>query len=119
MIHNARTLENKIVILFASIKSHLTPHTLHSKNMSLYYSVMSTGVIEYSTIATDYVTYALVHGCKVHYDAETDEFKVVVFNHIWSRSKTLDEGVVKTLKSVFSSFNVSEDEWIYVDNSAC
>jgi predicted PolB exonuclease-like 3'-5' exonuclease len=80
---------------------------------------MSADVIKYSIIATDYESYALVHGCKEHYDVETDEFKVVVFNHIWSRSKTLDEGVVKTLKSVFSSFDVFEDEWIDIDNSAC
>jgi hypothetical protein len=80
---------------------------------------MSTDVIKYSIIATDYETYALVHGCKENYDAETDEFKVVVFNHIWSRSKTLDEGVVKTLKSVFSSLEVFEGEWIDVDNSGC
>jgi len=99
--------------------SHLISHTLHYKNMSLYYFIMSTDVIKYSIIATDYETYALVHGCKEHYDVETDEFKVVVFNHIWSRSKTLDEVVVKTLKSVFSSFDVFEDEWIDVDNYDC
>jgi hypothetical protein len=80
---------------------------------------MSTDVIKYSIIASDYDTYALVHGCKEHYDAGTDDLKVVAFNHIWSRSKTLDEGVVKILKSVFSSFDVFEDEWIDVDNSAC
>jgi hypothetical protein len=80
---------------------------------------MSTYVIKYSIIATDYETYALVHGCTEYYDAETDEFKVVVFSHIWSRLKTLDEGVVKTLKSVFSGFEVFEDEWIDVDNCAC
>jgi hypothetical protein len=80
---------------------------------------MSTDVIKYHIIATDYETYALVHGCKEHYDAETNQFKVVMFNHIWSRSKTLDEGDVKILKSVFSSFEVFEDEWIRVDNSAC
>jgi hypothetical protein len=80
---------------------------------------MPTGVIKYSIIATDYATYALVHGCKEHYDDKRDEFKIVVFDHIWSRSKTLDEGVVKTLKSVFSSFDVFEDEWIDVDNSSC
>jgi len=34
-------------------------------------------------------------------------------------TNTLDEGVVKTLKSVFSSFDVFEDEWIDVDNYAC
>ena len=99
--------------------SHLISHTIHSKNMSLYYFFMSTDVIKYSIIASDYESYALVHGCKENYDFETDEFKVVVFNHIWSRSKTLDEGVVKTLKSVFSSFDVFEEEWIDVDNSAC
>jgi hypothetical protein len=80
---------------------------------------MSTDAIKYSIIATDYETYALVHGCKERYDDETDEFYIVIFNHIWSRSKTLDEGIVKTLKSVFSSFDVFEDEWIDVDNSAC
>jgi predicted PolB exonuclease-like 3'-5' exonuclease len=75
--------------------------------------------LKYYVIATDYETYALVHGCKEHYDAETDDFKVVVFSHIWSRSKILDEGVVKILKSLFSSFEVFEDEWIDVDNCAC
>ena len=45
---------------------------------------MSTDVIKYSIIATDYESYALVHGCKKHYDIETDEFKVVVFSHIWA-----------------------------------
>jgi hypothetical protein len=88
-------------------------------HMSLYYFFMSTDVIKYSIIASDYDTYALVHGCKEHYDAETDEFYTVIFNHIWSRSKTLDEGVMKTLKSVFSSFEVFEDEWIDVNNYAC
>jgi len=68
--------------------------------MSLCYFVMSTDVINYSIIATDYEFYVLVNGCKKHYDVEIDELKVVVFNHIWSRSKTLDEGVTKTLKSV-------------------
>jgi hypothetical protein len=80
---------------------------------------MSTGISKYSIIATDYQSYALVQGCKEHYDVEIDEFKVVDFNHIWSRSKTLVEGVVITLESVFSSFDVFEDEWIDVDYSAC
>ena len=86
--------------------------------MSLYNFVMSTDVINYSIIATDYETYTLVHGCKDRYDDERDEFYIVIFNHSWSRSNTLDEGVVKTLKSVFSSIDIFEDEWIDVDNYA-
>jgi predicted PolB exonuclease-like 3'-5' exonuclease len=80
---------------------------------------MSADVIKYHIVATDYETYALVHGCKEHYDAETDQLNVVVFSHVWSRSKTLDEGDVKILKSVLSSFEVFEDEWKDVENSAC
>jgi hypothetical protein len=80
---------------------------------------MSTDVIKYSIIATDYETYTPVHGCKERYDDETDDFYTVIFNHIWSRSNTLDEGVVITLKSVFSSFDVFEDEWIDVENYGC
>jgi len=72
--------------------------------MSLYYFVMFKDVIKYTIFATDYETYTLVHVCKERYDDETDEFYIVIFNHIWSRSNTLDEGVVKTLKSVFSIF---------------
>jgi len=44
---------------------------------------VSTDVIKYLITATDYETYALVHGCKELYDDETDEF----FNRIWSPIK--------------------------------
>jgi hypothetical protein len=87
--------------------------------MSLYYFVLSTDIIKYYIIATDCESYDLVHGCKERYDDETDEFYIVIFNHIWSLSNTLDEGVVKTLKSVFSTFDIFEDEWIDVENYAC
>jgi hypothetical protein len=87
--------------------------------MALYYLVMSADVVKHSIIATDYDTYALVHGCKEHYDEKTDMFSKFVINQIWSRTKTLDEGVFKTLKSVMSSLDIPEDEWDVIDNSAC
>lgn len=80
---------------------------------------MSTDIMKHSIIATDYNTYALVHGCKEHYDEKEDTFNKFVINQIWSRSKTLDEGILTTLKSVMSSFDIPEDEWAVVDNSSC
>jgi hypothetical protein len=79
---------------------------------------MSTDV-KHSILATDYETYALVHGCKEHYDEKTDMFNTYAIHQIWSRSKTIDEGVLKTLKSVMSSFDIVEDDWTFVDNSGC
>jgi hypothetical protein len=80
---------------------------------------MSADIMKHSIFATDYETYALVHGCKEHYDEKTDMFNTFAINQIWSRSKTLDEGVLKTLKTLMSSFDIPEDEWVIVDNSAC
>lgn len=80
---------------------------------------MSTDVVKHSILATDYETYAIVHGCGERYDEKTDMFIKHDINQIWSRSKTLDEGVLKTLKSVMSGFDIVEDDWAFVDNSDC
>ncbi|XP_023719464.1 apolipoprotein D-like [Cryptotermes secundus] len=76
-------------------------------------------VVKHSILATDYETYAIVHGCGERYDEKIDTFIKHDINQIWSRSKTLDEGVLKTLKSVMSGFDIVEDDWAFVDNSDC
>ncbi|XP_069693562.1 apolipoprotein D-like [Periplaneta americana] len=76
-------------------------------------------VMKQSILATDYETYALVHACKEFYDDKTDMFTKFVVNEIWSRSKTLDEEKLKTLKSVMSGLNIDDDKWELIDNAAC
>jgi hypothetical protein len=77
------------------------------------------GVFGHTVVATDYESYALVHACKERYDQETDLFKKLVFDMIWSRTKTIDEGLLKTLKSVMSGLDVADDQWEDVPNETC
>jgi hypothetical protein len=60
-----------------------------------------------------------VHVCKERYDEKTDMFGKLVFDQIWSRSKTIDEGLLKTLKSVMSSLDIADEEWEDPDNGSC
>jgi hypothetical protein len=76
-------------------------------------------VVGHTVLGTDYESYALVHACKELYDNKTDTFSKVVFNQIWSRSKTIDEGLLKTLKSLMSSLDIADNEWEDVANDNC
>lgn len=77
------------------------------------------GVFGHSVLATDYESYALVHGCKEIYDEKTDVFDKLVIEQIWSRTKTIDEGLLKTLKSLMSSLDIADTDWVDIDNDSC
>jgi hypothetical protein len=57
--------------------------------------------------------------CKEKYDEKTDMFEKKLVDMIWSRSKTIEGGLLKTLKSVMSSLDIAEDQWEEVDNTSC
>jgi hypothetical protein len=57
--------------------------------------------------------------CKEKYDEKTDMFEKKLFDMIWSRSKTIDGEILKTLKSVMSSLDIANDQWEEVDNKSC
>jgi hypothetical protein len=57
--------------------------------------------------------------CKEKYDEKTDLFEKHLIDSIWSRTKTIDGGLLKTLKSVMSSFDVADDQWEEVKNESC
>jgi hypothetical protein len=77
------------------------------------------GVFGHSVLATDYESYALAHGCKEIYDEKTDIFDKMVIVQIWSRSKTIDEGLLKTLKSLMSGLDIADTEWEDISNDSC
>jgi hypothetical protein len=77
------------------------------------------GVFGHSVLATDYESYALVHGCKERYDEKTDTFDKMVIDQIWSRTKTIDEGLLKTLKSLMSGLDIADNEWEEIGNETC
>jgi hypothetical protein len=60
-----------------------------------------------------------VHGCKEKYDEKTDTFDKIVIDQILSRTKTLDEGVLKTLKSLMSGLNIADTDWEEIGNESC
>ncbi|XP_069676803.1 apolipoprotein D-like [Periplaneta americana] len=76
-------------------------------------------VLKHTILSTDYDSYALVHACKENYDDKDDSFTKFVFDQIWSRTKAMDAGLLKTLKSVMSSLDIEEDEWDDVGNETC
>jgi hypothetical protein len=53
------------------------------------------------------------------YVDKTDTFSKVVINQIWGRSKTMDKGLLKTLKSVMSSLDIADKEWEDITNDLC
>ena len=57
--------------------------------------------------------------CKERYDEKTDLFEKQLFDSIWSRTKTIDGGLLKTLKSVMSSLDIADDQWEEVGNESC
>jgi hypothetical protein len=57
--------------------------------------------------------------CKEKYNEKTDMFEKELFDMIWSRNKAIDGGLLKTLKSVMSSFDIADDQWEEVDNKSC
>jgi hypothetical protein len=73
----------------------------------------------HNILGTDYGSYAVVHACMEIYDNKSDTFSRLVFDQIWSRSKTMDEGLLKTLKSVMSGIDIADDEWKDVHNDSC
>jgi hypothetical protein len=77
------------------------------------------GVFGHSVLATDYDTYALVHGCKEIYNEKTDIFDKLVIDQIWSRTKTIDEGTLQTLKSLMSGLDISDTDWEDIGNESC
>jgi hypothetical protein len=77
------------------------------------------GVFGHSVLATDYDTYALVHGCKEMYNEKTDTFDKLVIDQIWSRTKTIDEGLLKTLKSLMSGLDIADTDWEDIGNDSC
>jgi hypothetical protein len=60
-----------------------------------------------------------VHACKELYDEKTDLFKRLVVDTIWSRTKTIDDGLLKILKSLMSSLDVADDQWEDIANESC
>jgi len=57
--------------------------------------------------------------CKEKYDDKTDLFEKHVIDAIWSRIKTIDGEILKTLKSVMSSFDIADDQWEDIENTSC
>jgi len=57
--------------------------------------------------------------CKERYNEKTDMFEKHLIDTIWSRSKTIDSGILKTLKSVMSSFDIADDQWEEAENESC
>ena len=57
--------------------------------------------------------------CKERYNEKTDMFDKQLIDTIWSRTKTIDGELLKTLKSVMSSLDIAEDQWEEVDNKSC
>jgi hypothetical protein len=53
------------------------------------------------------------------YNEKTDMFEKVLLDMIWSRTNTIDDGLLKTLKSVMSSLDVADDEWEVLGNESC
>ncbi|KAJ9581433.1 hypothetical protein L9F63_023365 [Diploptera punctata] len=76
-------------------------------------------VARHAVLATDYDSYALIHACIERYDGNTDDFSKMVFDQIWSRTTTLDDATIKTLKSIMSSFDLEEGDWNDVPNTDC
>jgi hypothetical protein len=53
------------------------------------------------------------------YDEKTDMFNKLLIDTIWSRTKTIDDGLLTTLKSVMSSLDIADDQWLEVENESC
>jgi hypothetical protein len=53
------------------------------------------------------------------YDDKTDKFSKIVIDQIWSRTKTIDEGLLKTLKSLMSGLDIADTDWEDIGNDSC
>jgi hypothetical protein len=60
-----------------------------------------------------------VHGCKEKYDEKSDSFNKIVIDQIWSRTKTIDQGLLKTLKSLMSGLDIADTDWEEIGNESC
>ncbi|KAJ9581432.1 hypothetical protein L9F63_023364 [Diploptera punctata] len=76
-------------------------------------------VARHAVLATDYDSYAIIHACLERYDANTDDFTKLVFDQIWSRTATMDAATLKILKSIMSSLDIQDDDWIDIPQTDC
>ncbi|CAB3383356.1 Hypothetical predicted protein [Cloeon dipterum] len=74
-------------------------------------------VYKQAIVATDYDTYALFLACRPTFNEETKEFGRDLHATILSRTTTLPEEKLKTLKSLLTSYDIEYDSIKLADNS--
>ncbi|KAF4517092.1 hypothetical protein B566_EDAN007014 [Ephemera danica] len=72
-----------------------------------------------SIVATDYEQYAVLIGCQLIFDPVSKQFGRQLYADIASRTTSLDEKVLDTLKNFISSYDIEATKIIKGDFSNC